>query len=106
MDEQSELRLELKRDFTEFLDQDFGRETGVGRYVQKVDDIIKQYSQTKRVRLEVDLQGELPIDGAALARRTNSCCLLRLSPRTALAQHLSRLLQTCRTTTPSCTAVP
>lgn len=80
MDEQSELRLELKRDFTEFLDQDFGRETGVGRYVQKVDDIIKQYSQTKRVRLEVDLQGELPIDGAALARRTNSCCLLRLSP--------------------------
>lgn len=57
MDEQSELRLELKRDFTEFLDQDFGRETGVGRYVKKVDDIIKQYAQTKRVRLEVDLQG-------------------------------------------------
>lgn len=58
MDEQSELRLELKRDFTEFLDQDFGRETGVGRYVKKVDDIIKQYPQTNRVRLEVDLQGE------------------------------------------------
>lgn len=58
MDEQSELRLELKRDFTEFLDQDFGRETGVGRYVKKVDDIIKQYPQTKQVRLEVDLQGE------------------------------------------------
>lgn len=57
MDEQSELRLELKRDFTEFLDQDFGRETGAGRYVKKVDDIIKQYPQTKRVRLEVDLQG-------------------------------------------------
>lgn len=57
MDEQSELRLELKRDFTEFLDQDFGRETGVGRYVKKVDDILKQYAQTKRVRLEVDLQG-------------------------------------------------
>lgn len=57
MDEQSELRLELKRDFTEFLDQDFGRETGVGRYVKKVDDLLKQYSQTKRVRLEVDLQG-------------------------------------------------
>ena len=57
MDEQSELRLELKRDFTEFLDQDFGRETGVGRYVKKVDDIAKQYPQTKRVRLEVDLQG-------------------------------------------------
>lgn len=56
MDEQSELRLELKRDFTEFLDQDFGRETGVGRYVAKVDDIIKHYTQTKRVRLEVDLQ--------------------------------------------------
>ena len=58
MDEQSELRLELKRDFTDFLDQDFGRETGVGRYVKKVDDIIKQYPITKRVRLEVDLQGE------------------------------------------------
>lgn len=58
MDEQSELRLELKRDFTEFLDQDFGRETGEGRYVRKVDDIAKQYPQTKRVRLEVDLQGE------------------------------------------------
>ncbi|KAL4433110.1 hypothetical protein ABPG77_006537 [Micractinium sp. CCAP 211/92] len=56
MDEQSELRLELKRDFTEFLDQDFGRETGEGRYVRKVDDIVKQYPQTKRVRLEVDLQ--------------------------------------------------
>ena len=58
MDEQSELRLELKRGFTDFLDQDFGRETGVGRYVKKVDDIIKQYPVTKRVRLEVDLQGE------------------------------------------------
>lgn len=58
MDEQSELRLELKRDFTEFLDQDFGRETGQGRYVQKVDDLLKQYPQTKRVRLPVDLQGE------------------------------------------------
>lgn len=56
MDEQSELRLELKRDFTEFLDQDFGRQTGSGRYVKKVDDVIKQYPQTKRVRLEVDLQ--------------------------------------------------
>ena len=66
MDEQSELRLELKRDFTDFLDQDFGRETGVGRYVQKVDDLIKQYPQTKRVRLEVDLQGEQP---AAAGRR-------------------------------------
>ncbi|PSC70868.1 DNA replication licensing factor MCM3 [Micractinium conductrix] len=56
MDEQSELRLELKRDFTEFLDQDFGRETGSGRYVKRVDDIIKAYPQTNRVRLEVDLQ--------------------------------------------------
>lgn len=65
MDEQSELRLELKRDFTEFLDQDFGRETGEGRYVRKVDDIVKQYPQTKRVRLEVDLQGELQGQTAA-----------------------------------------
>lgn len=81
MDEQSELRLELKRDFTEFLDQDFGRETGVGRYVQKVDDIIKQYSQTKRVRLEVDLQGA----PTAAPSRSNSrrLCLPWLTSRRA-----------------------
>ncbi|EFN53439.1 hypothetical protein CHLNCDRAFT_25737 [Chlorella variabilis] len=68
MDEQSELRLELKRDFTEFLDQDFGRETGQGRYVQKVDDLLKQYPQTKRVRLPVDLQ-DLSDYNAELHRR-------------------------------------
>lgn len=28
------------------------------RYVKKIDDIIKQYPTTKRVRLDVDLQGE------------------------------------------------
>ena len=58
MDESSELRLELKREFTDFLDQDFGRETGEGKYVRRVGDIVKHYTQAKRVRLEVDLQGE------------------------------------------------
>jgi hypothetical protein len=58
MDEQTELKQELKRDFAEFLDQDFGVETGEGKYVRKVEDIVKQYAITKRVRIEVDLQGE------------------------------------------------
>ncbi len=57
MDEQTEMRLELKRDFTEFLDSDFGRQTGQGKYVEAIADIIKQYPTTKRVRLEVDMQG-------------------------------------------------
>jgi len=57
MDEQSELRQELKRDFRDFLEQDFGFETGQGKYVQQIDEIIKQYPTTKSVRLEVDLQG-------------------------------------------------
>lgn len=80
MDEQSELRLELKRDFTEFLDQDFGRETGAGRYVKKVDDIIKQYAQTKRVRLEVDLQGERRPAGSPAQQRTAAVPLALCSP--------------------------
>ena len=79
MDEQSELRLELKRDFSGLLEEDYGRETGVGRYVKRVDDIIKQYPQTKRVRLEVDLQGAMAArggtgacsPGAALHRARN-----------------------------------
>jgi DNA replication licensing factor MCM3 len=77
MDEQSELRLELKRDFTELLDNDFGRETGAGRYVKKIDDIIKQYPTTKRVRLDVDLQ-DLSDYNAELHRRVLS------SPATCL----------------------
>lgn len=91
MDEQSELRLELKRDFTEFLDQDFGRETGSGRYVKRVDDIIKAYPQTNRVRLEVDLQGEAaappPLPPTAAAppngrrQRAPLCCQLQASKR-------------------------
>lgn len=57
MDADQEQRLELKRDFTEFLDSDFGAQTGQGKYVQAIADIIKHYATTKRVRLEVDLQG-------------------------------------------------
>jgi hypothetical protein len=53
----TEVRLELKREFTEFLDQDFGAETGEGKYVQRIETLVKQYESTKRIRLEVDLQG-------------------------------------------------
>ncbi|KAL4523059.1 hypothetical protein Ndes2526A_g07774 [Nannochloris sp. 'desiccata'] len=56
MDEQSELRQELKRDFRDFLEQDFGIETGQGKYAQQIADILKQYPTTKSVRLAVDLQ--------------------------------------------------
>ena len=58
MDENSELRSELKRDFREFLEQDFGFETGQGKYAKQIEEILKQYTTTKRMRLEVDLQGE------------------------------------------------
>lgn len=57
MDEVSEARLEAKRDFAELLDSDYGRETGEGLYVKKIDDIIKKYPETKTVRLDVDVQG-------------------------------------------------
>ena len=57
MDELSELRQELKRDFRDFLEQDFGIETGQGKYAQQIQDILKDYPTTKRLRLEVDLQG-------------------------------------------------
>lgn len=53
----TELRLELRRDFADFLDNDFGRETGQGKYAQKIDELMKQYEKTKTVRLDVDLQG-------------------------------------------------
>ncbi|GAB4814312.1 hypothetical protein N2152v2_001358 [Parachlorella kessleri] len=56
MDEQNEMRLELKRDFTEFLDSDFGLQTGRGKYMEAIGNIMKQYPVTKRVRLEVDMQ--------------------------------------------------
>lgn len=57
LDEVSEARLEAKRDFAELLDSDYGRETGEGLYVKKIDDIIKKYSETKTIRLDVDVQG-------------------------------------------------
>lgn len=57
MDQNSELRLELKRDFGDFLDQDFGEETGKGKYVKRLGDLMKHYAQTQRARLEVDLEG-------------------------------------------------
>jgi hypothetical protein len=58
MDGDADIRVELKRDFKEFLEQDFGRETGENKYARKINDLIKHYEQTKRLRLEVDLQGE------------------------------------------------
>ena len=59
MDESSDLRAELKRDFHDFLSADFAVETGHGKYAKQMQDILKQYPTTKRVRLEVDLQGEI-----------------------------------------------
>jgi DNA replicative helicase MCM subunit Mcm2 (Cdc46/Mcm family) len=52
----NELRLELRRDFGDFLEQDFGRETGEGKYVRRVDGLIKAFPTTHSVRLDVDLQ--------------------------------------------------
>lgn len=59
--EDLELRRQIKEQFTDFLEQDFGAETGHGKYEQQLQDIIKQYPSTKSIRLEVDLQGEQPI---------------------------------------------
>lgn len=58
MNDIGEDRRELHRDFRDFLEQDFGSETGEGKYAQQIQQIIKQYPATKRVRLEVDLQGK------------------------------------------------
>lgn len=57
MEEVDELRLELKRDFRDFLEQDFGSSTGQGKYMEQVHDILKDFPSTKSVRLCVDLQG-------------------------------------------------
>lgn len=56
MDEQAELRLELKRDFRDFLEQDFGLETGQGKYMEQIQHVLRQFPTTKAVRVEVDLQ--------------------------------------------------
>ncbi len=53
----SELHSELKRDFREFLDHDFGGQTGSGKYHEQVRGILKKFPDTKSVRLDVDLQG-------------------------------------------------
>lgn len=55
------------------------------RYVKKIDDIIKQYPTTKRVRLDVDLQGECccaPLDvlQALLLLLVHLCCCFLLCP--------------------------
>lgn len=68
MDEYSEARLEAKRDFADFLDSDYGRDTGEGKYVKKVQDLAKKYTASKSIRLDVDVQGEAReawFDGAA-----------------------------------------
>lgn len=59
MDADAELRLELRREFGEFLDADYGTETGEGKYVRRIADLMKDYAQTKRARLDIDLQGEI-----------------------------------------------
>ncbi len=56
----SELHSELKRDFREFLDHDFGGQTGSGKYHEQVRGILKKFPETKSVRLDVDLQGMSP----------------------------------------------
>lgn len=57
MEDLTEIRLELKQDFKDFLEQDFGSETGQGKYMEQIQDILKKFPATKAVRLEVDLQG-------------------------------------------------
>ena len=53
MDEVAELRQEIKRDFRDFLEHDFGH----SKYAQQIQDILKHYPTTHKLRLEVDLQG-------------------------------------------------
>eukprot|EP00889_Picochlorum_renovo_P006981 jgi/Picre1/34011/NNA_001488.t1 len=56
MNEQDELRLELKRDFRDFLEHDFGAERQGGKYVDQIRGILKNFHVSKAVRLDVDLQ--------------------------------------------------
>ena len=52
MDEQSEHRLELKRQFSDFLDQDHG----LGEYPDKIKALLtKENVQRNKLRLEVDV---------------------------------------------------
>lgn len=57
MNEQDHLRLELKRDFREFLEHDFGAERQGGKYLDQVRGILKTFHASKAIRLDVDLQG-------------------------------------------------
>jgi hypothetical protein len=68
----SELHSELKRDFREFLDYDFGGQTGSGKYHDQVRGILKKFPETKSVRLDVDLQG--------MSSGVNSFAYLSISP--------------------------
>ena len=58
MNDLGDAHTQLKREFGDFLENDFGLETGQGKYALQLQDIIKQYPTLKRMRLEVDLQGE------------------------------------------------
>ena len=51
MDDQSEQRLQLKRDFGEFLDLDHGR----GPYLARIDEMLKKYTEGGPLRLLVDM---------------------------------------------------
>jgi len=51
MDDSSEQRLQLKRDFGEFLDLDHGR----GPYLAKIDEMLKKYQDGGPLRLLVDM---------------------------------------------------
>lgn len=57
MSGQGELHSELKRDFRDFLEHDFGAQTRSGKYVDQVQSILKNFPVTKSARLDVDLQG-------------------------------------------------
>ncbi|KFM25074.1 DNA replication licensing factor MCM3-like protein 3 [Auxenochlorella protothecoides] len=56
LDDSNVARLEAKRDFADFLDSDYGRDTGEGKYVKKIEDMMKKYPTTKTIRLDVDVQ--------------------------------------------------
>ena len=51
MDDHSEQRLQLKRDFSEFLDRDHGR----GPYLTKIEELLTKHEQGGNLRLEVDM---------------------------------------------------
>lgn len=69
LDDNTVARLEAKRDFADFLDSDYGRDTGEGKYVKKIEELMKKYPSTKTIRLDVDVQGGSSLRGLCGACR-------------------------------------